>query len=92
MKKDETYLTSTVNYIKRNLRKGYNKDSLKWMLTKQGISRQEVEKAFVTAEKEIINEQMAESRRVQAMIPPPKIEPIIEEKPKKGFLARLFGL
>ncbi|MEK6908551.1 MAG: hypothetical protein AABX23_00680 [Nanoarchaeota archaeon] len=92
MQKDETYLTGTVNYIKRNLRKGYNKESLKWMLIKQGTSRSEVEKAFVQAEKEIINEQIAESRRLQSMQPAPRIEPIMPEvEKKKGFFSRLFG-
>ena len=46
MKKDETYLSDKVTYIKKNLQKGYNKDSLKWALISQGNSRQEVDKAF----------------------------------------------
>jgi SOS response regulatory protein OraA/RecX len=92
MKKDETYLSDKVNYIKRNLQKGYNKDSLKWALVSQGNSKQEVDKAFLQAEKEMANESAAEARRLQSMQPQPKIEPIMPEvEKKKGFFSRLFG-
>lgn len=92
MKKDETYLSNTVNYIKRNLRKGYNKDSLKWMLVNQGTSRVEVDKAFQQAEKEIANESAMEANRLRALQPAPRIEPIMPEvEKKKGFFSRLFG-
>ena len=91
MKKDETYISSTVNYIKKNLEKGYNKDSLKWALISQGTSRSEVDKAFIQAEKEIANETAMRVQKLNSASLPPKIEPIIDDKPKKGFFAKLFG-
>jgi SOS response regulatory protein OraA/RecX len=92
MKKDETYLSDKINYIKRNLQKGYNKDSLKWALVNQGNSRAEVEKAFQQAEREMANESAMAARRLQSMQPAPKIEPIMPDvEKKKGFFSRLFG-
>ena len=92
MKKDETYITSTVNYIKRNLQKGYDKDSLKWALINQGNSRIEVDKAFVQAEKEIASESVAQAKRLSSIQPAPRIEPIMSEvEKKKGFFSRFFG-
>ncbi|MBS3083930.1 hypothetical protein J4423_03945 [Candidatus Pacearchaeota archaeon] len=92
MKKDETYITSTVNYIKRNLQKGYDKDSLKWALINQGNSRIEVDKAFVQAEKEMARDSSIESQRLASMQPAPRIEPIMPEvEKKKGFFSRFFG-
>jgi SOS response regulatory protein OraA/RecX len=92
MKKDESYLSDKINYIKRNLSKGYSKDSLKWALISQGNSRQEVEKAFMQAEREMSNESDAEARRLQSMQPAPRMEPIMPEaEKKKGFFSRFFG-
>lgn len=92
MKKDETYLSDKVNYIKRNLQKGYNKDSLKWALVNQGNSKQEVDKAFSQAEKEMAHESSMEAKRLQSMQPPPQIEPIMPQvEKKKGFFSRFFG-
>ncbi len=91
MKKDETYITGTVNYIKKNLQKGYDKDSLKWALINQGNSRIEVDKAFAQAEKEMARDSSIEAQRLASMSPPPRIEPIMDDKPRKGFFSRLFG-
>jgi len=93
MKKDETYLSEKVNYIKRNIQKGYNKDSLKWALINQGNTKQEVEKAFAQAEKEMENEQLEDKKRLAKAQPAPRIEPILpeQEEKKKGFFSRLFG-
>ncbi|MEK6793034.1 MAG: hypothetical protein AABX96_00250 [Nanoarchaeota archaeon] len=92
MKKDETYISSTVNYIKKNMQKGYNKDSLKWALINQGNSRIEVDKAFTQAEKEMAREYSTESQRLASMTPPARIETIMPDvEKKKGFFSRFFG-
>ena len=39
------------DYILKNLRKGYTKESLRWALAKQGYSRIEIEKAIIRADK-----------------------------------------
>jgi len=92
MPKEPTYIDNLANRIKSNLRKGYNKESLKWALVNQGHSRIEVNKAFRQAEAEISQEAIEDAKRRAAMAPQPTIEPIIDEQPKKGFFARLFGL
>ena len=90
MPKEPTYIDTLSSRIKMNLKKGYNKESLKWALVNQGHSRIEVDKAFRQAEIELGREsQMARQHQAQ-IIPPPMIEPILDE-PKKGFFARLFG-
>ena len=91
MKKEETYIDNTVNYIKKNLQKGYNKESLKWALMNQGKPRMEVEKAFRQAEAELAQDAQRARQQQASMAPPPMIEPI-QEEPKRGFLSRLFGL
>jgi len=93
MKKDENYLSDKISYIKRNLQKGYKKDSLKWALINQGNTRQEVDKAFIQAEKELSQEESLRRERLASMQPPPQIEPLLpeEDKPKRGFFSRFFG-
>ncbi|MBS3099422.1 hypothetical protein J4462_04370 [Candidatus Pacearchaeota archaeon] len=39
------------SYIKKNLKKGYTKESLLWALTNQGYSKIEIERAFERADK-----------------------------------------
>ncbi len=91
MKKEETYIDNTVNYIKKNLQKGYNKESLKWALMNQGKPRMEIDKAFRQAEAELARDAQLARQRQASMAPPPMITPV-EESPKKGFLSRLFGI
>ena len=54
MKKDENYMQQLVDYIKKNLSKGYTLESLKWALIEQGHSRVQVANAL-----ELFNKQMA---------------------------------
>lgn len=42
-----------LEYFKRNLKKGYAGETLKWALISQGYSRTEVQKAFEEATKEL---------------------------------------
>jgi hypothetical protein len=49
----EDYKRKLVNYIKKNFKKGYTEESLKWALINQGYSRILVEKAIETANKEL---------------------------------------
>ena len=92
MPKEPTYIDSLSSRIKTNLKKGYNKESLKWALVNQGHSRIEVDKAFRQAEVEISKESIEEAKRHAAIALQPTIEPILDEPSKKGFFARLFGL
>ncbi len=92
MSKEPTYIDSLSRRIKSNLRKGYNKESLKWAMVNQGHSRIEVDKAFRQAEAELAQESLEEAKRRAAKAPQPVIEPILDEEPKKGFFSRLLGI
>ena len=49
---DEDYRRKLTEYLKKNLAKGYNLESLKWALIKQGYSRPVVERAIEDTKKE----------------------------------------
>lgn len=79
-----------VDYIKKNLKKGYTPDSLKWALLNQGYTKASVERAIKEA-----NIELAKT------VPKLKEKPIIkyelldeQDKPikiKKSFWKRLLG-
>jgi len=88
MRKDKNYVQSMADYIKKNLRKGYTKESLKWALVTQGHSRIEVEKAM-----RLVDAELASEAPILKTKPEIKIE--ISPEPnqgKKSFFKRLFGL
>ncbi len=59
----------------------------------QGKARTEVDKAFRQAEAELTQDAQRARQQQASMAPPPMIEPIgQDEMPKRGFLARLFGI
>jgi hypothetical protein len=96
MNRDVSYLDQISNYLKKNLKKGYTKESLKWALVGQGHSKLEIEKAFNRAEKELSRE--APVLRTKPKITyevidskPEKISQESDAKKKKSFLDRLFG-
>ena len=45
------YKEQLIDYFKKNLKKGYTSDSLKFSLVKQGYSRTSVDQAFIEANK-----------------------------------------
>ena len=49
----KTYMKELVDYIKKNLKKGYTKESLKWALINQGYSNFEVKKAIKKADEHL---------------------------------------
>jgi hypothetical protein len=83
--KDGDTISPIVNYIEKNMKKGYSMDSLRWALVNQKYSKIEIDKAI---------------KIIEARTPKreePKIVPIQEIKQesivipqKKGFFARLF--
>lgn len=90
MLKRKNYMQELVEYIKRNLKKGYTKESLKWALVNQGYSRLEVEKAIKKADDDLA-----------AQAPILKTKPVIKYEilgpksyllEKKPFWKRLLGL
>ena len=72
-------------YIKKNLKKGYTTESLRWALVNQGYSRMEVERALRKAEEDLT-----------ASAPILRAKPHIEHKiipveEKKSFWKKWFG-
>lgn len=84
-------LRKLTDYFKRNLKKGYTLDSLKWALISQGYSRTAVEKAI-----EIANKELAKEAPVLKEKPVITHEIIGEDnmpvQVKKSWWRRLFGL
>ncbi|MDP3881276.1 MAG: hypothetical protein Q8Q31_00145 [Nanoarchaeota archaeon] len=56
MVRKSNYIGELVAYIKKNLKKGYTSESLKWALVNQGHSKNEVEKALNQVDAELANE------------------------------------
>jgi len=77
-----------VEYVKKNLKKGYTLDSLKWALIKQGYSRSMVEEALIIANKELSDE--APVLRDKPEIRHEVVDDV-QVEPKKSFWKRLFG-
>ena len=85
---ENTYRTRLVEYVKRNLKKGYPVDTLKIALVNQGYMRPTVDEAVQEAMK-----QMAIEAPVIKEKPEIEHEIIVEEPvvEKKSFWKRLFG-
>lgn len=80
-----------IEYFKRNLKKGYTTDSLKWALIGQGYSRAIVEEALIEAQKQMAKEAPIFKEK-------PKINYQVLDKDgklveaKKPWWKRIFGL
>ena len=83
-------LKRLTEYFKKNLKKGYTADSLKWALIGQGYTRTAVEKAI-----EIANQELAKEAPILKE-KPVIVHDLIDENnmpiEKKSFWRRLFGL
>lgn len=84
------YISEITVYIKKNLKKGYTKDSLRWALVGQGYPKIEVEKALVRVDEELARE--APILETKPEIKVEIVEPSNMVEEKKGFFSRLFGL
>jgi len=83
------HLRIIVDYLKKNLAKGYTIDSLRWALVNQGYSRTEIYKAI-----ELANQELAKEAPILKERPTIKYEVVDnEDNPveKKSFWKRLFG-
>ncbi|MBS3091534.1 hypothetical protein J4217_03755 [Candidatus Pacearchaeota archaeon] len=89
MRKGENYITQLAEYVKKNLRKGYTKESLKWALVNQGHSKLEVEKAMQKAESDLAAE--APVLRTKPEIKIEIVEPKDAVLEKKPWWKRIFG-
>jgi hypothetical protein len=87
----EDYKTRLVNYIKKNLRKGYTEESLKWALVNQGYSRILVQNALELATKELAFDAPLVKER------PKIVHTLIDENNmpiniKKSWWKKIFGI
>ena len=76
-----------VNYINKNLKKGYTKESLRWALIDQGYSRMDVDNAMKRVDRDLADKAPILKTKPEIEY---KIVPLKEE-PKKSFWKRLFG-
>lgn len=85
--REPSYLQRLADYVKKNVKKGYTAESLRWALVKQGYTRSEVDRAIILA-----NEQLAsEAPKIEIK---PAVSEIVIEKPvkeKTGFWKKIFG-
>jgi hypothetical protein len=85
-----SYRKKIIEYLKKNLKKGYTLESLKWALIGQGYSRTSVERAI-----EELNKELARKAPVLKEEPVIKYEIIDEQdrpiKIKKSWWKRIFG-
>ncbi|MEK6892652.1 MAG: hypothetical protein AABX07_00445 [Nanoarchaeota archaeon] len=91
MDKKANYVDELSEYLKKNLRKGYTKESLKWALVSQGHSKMEVDKAIKKADEELARE--APILKTKPEITYEVVEPkdaIVEKK--KSWWKKIFGL
>lgn len=86
VEESKNYMNEIAEYIKKNLKKGYTKDSLKWALVNQGYSKMEVEKALKKVDLDLAQE--APILKTQPIITYEAV-PAVEEKP---FWKRWLGL
>jgi len=82
---------SIIEYLRRNIKKGYTIESLKWALIGQGYSR-----AFVEASIDELNKELARKAPILKEEPIIKYE-IVDEKNepiifKKSWWKSIFGL
>ena len=88
--RESEYIAKLTEYFKKNLKKGYTADSLKWALIGQGYSRTAVEKAMVQSQKELAKEAPVLKEKPQI-----KYEIVDENnnsiEVKKPWWKRIFG-
>ena len=87
---DYNYRKKIIDYLKKNLKKSYTLESLRWALIGQGYSRTSVERAI-----EELNKELAKKAPVLKEEPVIKYEIIDEQdrpiKIKKSWWKRIFG-
>jgi hypothetical protein len=91
MKKDKNYMDDICEYLRKNIKKGYTMEALKWALVRQGYAKIEVEKAIKKVELE-----MAKAAPILDAKPKITYEQIAAtttevEPEKKSFWKKVFG-
>ncbi|MEK6889125.1 MAG: hypothetical protein AABW80_03390 [Nanoarchaeota archaeon] len=90
MNRGKNYIAELADYVKKNLKKGYTKESLRQGLLIQGHSKLEVEKAMKKVEEDLAN--AAPVLKTKPDITYEVVEPENVKVEKKSFWKRIFGL
>jgi hypothetical protein len=87
-----SYSGKLVDYLKRNLKKGYPLESLKWALINQGHSNLQVEKAIKKAKEDLANKAPVLKTKpiIKREIFDHKNQRIVLHKSKKKSLLKKF--
>lgn len=80
-----TFIEQIADHIKKNLKKGYTIDALRFSLINQGYTRISIEKAFELANKKLAEELPLIKEKPEIIY---KVEPIIQEK--NSFFKRIL--
>ena len=94
MESRKTAIEQLTEYIKNNLVKGYNQDTLRFSLISQGYSKISVEKALEEANKKIaetVPEMKEKPQIIYRQVVDRTQSMEISQKPKKSFLKKVFG-
>lgn len=89
MPKEKEVVTKIVDYVEKNLKKGYKLDELKWALISQKYSKIEIDKAM-----SIINARTAKTQQEKRAQEVQAAMVVEEEKPvekKVGFFKKMVG-
>lgn len=92
MFKKKGFMDELTEYIKKNLKKGYTRESLKWALIEQGYSRFEVEKALKRADQKLASKApvLKAKPEIKYEIVEPKEFAMTHTSIKKPFWKRFF--
>lgn len=88
---DFFYNKQLVDYLRKNMKKGYTRESLKWALINQGHSRLEIDKAFQKLQEDLANSApiLKTKPEIKYEIIEPKID-VQNFKPSKKSLFKKF--
>ena len=88
--REAEYKKKIIEYLRRNMEKGYDPDSLKWALVKQGYSRTLIDASIKEVKREPIRDPLAvrEKPVITHEIIGENDQPVMENKP---WWKRIFG-
>ena len=89
--RESEYRKNIMDYLRKNMKKGYPAESLRWALVDQGYSRTAIDNAIkeITVEMERMKTQIEKEKPV---ITHEIIEDPESEIPQKSLFRRFFGL
>jgi len=87
--RESEYRNKLMDYLRKNMQKGYNTESLRWALVDQGYSRTMVDSAIKEASSEMSK---LSAQREKPVITHEIVTEEPAEMPKKSWWKSFFGL